>query len=390
VSVLWRAWIGLLTAVAFAVAFIFFHLPPTGTFAIHDSGNVTALLAFLVVAGAVIAVAQLAQRRALEAERRRAEADLAAQAARVLLGEGDLHEGLALVAERLAGALALPSAAVVVDRVGGPVSDPRREAFALGDAGWLVVPAGLPDRDRTELRERIAPALAPVLAAALRQSDVAKTAVLRAVSHDLRSPLTAIVTAGEALRSPTLGADERAELADVVVAEGSRLSRLIEKLLDLSRLQAGTDRRRVEPIALDEVLQAAADEVEGTFDVSVGDLPPLRADAAQLERAFANLLENAARYSAGQPVKVRARALHNRVVVRVVDRGPGIDRAQQERIFEPFHRGDDGHAGAGLGLAIVRGLIEANGGRVSVESLPGQGASFVVELPIEPVGAVAG
>jgi two-component system sensor histidine kinase KdpD len=285
-----------------------------------------------------------------------------------------------------------------------PDRDPRRETFALGDAGWLVVPAGLLDGERAELRDRIAPALAPVLAAALerarlqgevvetaalRQSDVAKTALLRAVSHDLRSPLTAIVTAGEALRSPTLGPDTRAELADVVVSEGSRLSRLIEKLLDLSRLQAGTGRQRVGPISLDEVLHAAADEVEGTFELSVGDLPAVRADAAQLERAFANLLENAARYSGGQPVKVRARALHNRVVVRVVDRGPGIDRGQQERIFEPFQRGDDRHTGAGLGLAIVRGLVEANRGRVWVESLPGQGASFVVELPLEPVGVGA-
>ena len=402
VSVLWPVWVGLLTAAACAIAFNFFHLPPTGTFAIHDSGNVTALIAFLVVATAVIAVAQLAQRRALEAERRRAETDLAAQAARVLLGEGDLEEGLALVSERLAAALALPSAAVVVGPAPDP--DPRREAFALGDAGWLVVPADLAPALRAQLRERIAPALAPVLAAALerarlegevvetaalRQSDVAKTAVLLAVSHDLRSPLTAIVTAGEALRSPALDAGERAELAEVVVSEGSRLSRLIDKLLDLSRLQAGTDRRRVEPISLDEVLHAAADEVEGRFELSVGELPPVRADAAQLERAFANLLENAARYSGGQPVKVRARALHNRVVVRVVDRGPGIDRAEQQRIFEPFHRGGGDHAGAGLGLAIVRGLIEANGGRVSVESLPGQGASFVVELPVEPVAAEA-
>jgi two-component system sensor histidine kinase KdpD len=400
VSVLWPAWVGALTALACATAFNFFHLPPTGTFAIHDSGNVTALVAFLAVAVAVITVAQLAQRRALEAERRRAEADLAAQAARVLLGEGDLQEGLALVSERIAAALSLPSAAVVV---APPEPDPRREAFALGDAGWLVVPAGLPRGLRDELRERFAPALAPVLAAALerarlqgevvetaalRQSDVAKTAVLRAVSHDLRSPLTAIVTAGEALRSPRLDAGERAELADVVVSEGSRLSRLIEKLLDLSRLQAGTERRRVALISLDEVLHAAADEVDGVFDLSIGELPSVRGDAAQLERAFANLLENAARYSGGQPVKVRARALHNRVVVRVVDRGPGIDRAHQQRIFEPFHRGDDdAHQGAGLGLAIVRGLIEANGGRVSVESLPGQGASFVVELPLEPVGA---
>ncbi len=406
VSTFWPLWLGLATAVASAAAFNYFHLPPTGRFTIDDSQNWVALGSLLTVAVAASSVAQIARRRAHEADMRRREADLAAQTARLLLGEGDLRDGLALVAERLAGALGLSSAAIVV----GPApTDERREAFALGDAGWLVVPAGLPAAVRERLASRVAPALAPVLAAALererlqgevvetaalRQSDVAKTAVLRAVSHDLRSPLTAMVTAGEALRSPALEPGEREELAGVVVDEGTRLSRLIEKLLDLSRLQAGTGAPRAEAISLEEVLRAAADDAEALqrgarFELSIGELPPLRADAAQLERAFANLLENAARYSAGQPVSVRARALHNRVLVRVVDRGPGIPRAEQERIFAPFHRGDGagGHRGAGLGLAIVRGLVEANGGRVWVESLPGQGSSFVVELPLERVEA---
>jgi two-component system sensor histidine kinase KdpD len=231
--------------------------------------------------------------------------------------------------------------------------------------------------------------------AALRQSDVAKTAVLRAVSHDLRSPLTAMVTAGEALRSPALDAAERDELASVVVDEGSRLSRLIEKLLDLSRLQSGTGTRRPELVEVDDLLREAAHDAGGTdrFELSLGELPPVRADAAQLERAFANLLENAARHSGGHPVIVRARAQQDRLVIRVVDRGPGIPRAEQERIFEPFYRGaatrGGRDAGAGLGLAIVRGLVEANGGRVWVESLPGQGSSFVVSLPLERAEALA-
>jgi two-component system sensor histidine kinase KdpD len=111
----------------------------------------------------------------------------------------------------------------------------------------------------------------------------------------------------------------------------------------------------------------------------------VRADAAQLDRVFVNLLENAAGHSAGHPVSVRAWATAGRVIMRVVDRGPGIPRAHQERVFEPFYRsGTDatGHRGAGLGLAIVRGFVEANAGRVWVESLPGQGTSFVVELPL--------
>jgi two-component system, OmpR family, sensor histidine kinase KdpD len=113
----------------------------------------------------------------------------------------------------------------------------------------------------------------------------------------------------------------------------------------------------------------------------------VRADAAQLERAFANVLENASRYSGGHPVSLRARAVGPRVVVRVVDRGPGIPSAQRERVFEPFYRAGTagtGHRGSGLGLAIARGFVEANGGTIAVESLPGQGTTFVVELPNVP------
>jgi two-component system sensor histidine kinase KdpD len=112
------------------------------------------------------------------------------------------------------------------------------------------------------------------------------------------------------------------------------------------------------------------------------ELPLILADAGQLERAFANLLENAARYSAGQPISVRARVSGGRLLVRVVDRGPGISPADQERIFEPFYRAGSDAAGSGLGLAIVKGFVEANGGHVHVESLPGQGTSFVVALPL--------
>ncbi|HEY2771738.1 MAG TPA: HAMP domain-containing sensor histidine kinase, partial [Solirubrobacteraceae bacterium] len=115
-------------------------------------------------------------------------------------------------------------------------------------------------------------------------------------------------------------------------------------------------------------------------------LPEVRADAAQLERAFANLLENARRYSNGQPVSAQARGGEAHVQVRVVDQGPGISPAERARIFEPFYRGPSSGspwAGSGLGLAIARGFIEANGGTISVESLPGQGTSFIVSLPLE-------
>jgi two-component system sensor histidine kinase KdpD len=143
-------------------------------------------------------------------------------------------------------------------------------------------------------------------------------------------------------------------------------------------------------VSLEEVLLAAreglgdgASEIRLTVD---HDVPDVRADAAQLERAFANLLENARRYSGGQPVAVHVRRTGSRVLVRVVDRGPGIEPSQRERIFEPFYRGPkvggEPWTGSGLGLAIARGFIEANGGTISVDSLPGQGTSFVVALPV--------
>jgi two-component system sensor histidine kinase KdpD len=223
--------------------------------------------------------------------------------------------------------------------------------------------------------------------AALRRSDDLKTAILRAVSHDLRSPLTAMVASGEALGSASLDAEERAALSRAVVEEGARLERVIEKLLDLSRLQAGDADPRLGWVDVDEVLTAAREHVSRGDLVRLQldpDLPPVRADAVQLERAFSNLMENAIGHGGGEPVSVRARRVGKRLVVRVVDRGPGIRLAEQDRIFEAFYRSRDAvrPTGSGLGLAIVRGFVEANGGTVRVESLPGQGASFVVEFPL--------
>ena len=163
----------------------------------------------------------------------------------------------------------------------------------------------------------------------------------------------------------------------------------------MSRLEARTAEPRVEWCSVEEVIHAAVDELAlpaGTFSLAIdAELPLIRADAAQLERAFANLLENSARHSGGHPVSVRARAVGPRIIVRIVDRGPGVPAAEKTRIFEPFYRApsevQNGHRGSGLGLAIVRGFVEGNGGRVWVESLPGQGATLVVELPLEPVAA---
>jgi two-component system sensor histidine kinase KdpD len=313
----------------------------------------------------------------------------------------------------MAQALELTSASIERQAVDG---DARRIALPLGDGeariGTLLLPAAIAPDVLARLQERIVPSLEAILGAAierdalqrevvetsaLRRSDVLKTALLRAVSHDLRSPLTAILTTVGALESGPLSDNERDELVADIEGEAQRLARLVDNLLDMSRLEGQTAEPRVEWCSVEEVIQVAIDELAlapGTFALAVdADLPLIRADAAQLERAFANLLDNAARHSGGHPVSVRARAVGHRVMVRIVDRGPGVPPAEKARIFEPFYRGSgrsnpaNGYRGSGLGLAIVRGFVEANGGRVWVESLPGQGSTFVVELPLEPVAA---
>ena len=406
VATVWGAWLGIATAVASALAFNFFHIEPTGRFTIADGEHWVALAVFFITALVASELAQRARQQAEQADERRREADLAAEMARLLLKAEDLDDARAAVAHRIASTLDLPSAAVEMRAVDG---DFRRLAFPLREGsrqlGTLLVPVDLPEATLARLQERVVPSLEALLgaaierdqllsnrveAAALRRTDVLKTALLRAVSHDLRSPLTAILNAAGPLQSGTITEEERSELASVITQEARRLSRLIDNLLDLSRLEAGAAEPQRDWCDLREVIHSAIEELglpNDTFQLQLGqELPLIKADSSQLQRAFVNLLGNSARYSGGHPVLVRAQPLHNRIMVRVVDRGPGIPPAQQDRVFEPFYTAGTqrtGHRGSGLGLAIVRGFVEANGGRVWVESLPHQGTTFALELPLE-------
>jgi two-component system sensor histidine kinase KdpD len=332
------------------------------------------------------------------AERRRVQADLAADLARIILGAQDPGEALPDAGARIAAASGLASAQLELGWVDG---DEQRAAIPLvseGErVGTLLVPRATAAGDLHEIESRIAPALSALMSAAerrrrleeqlvetraLRRSDVIKTALLRAVSHELRSPLTAIRTAAAGVASTTVSESERAELAAAISDESDRLARLIDNLLDLSRLEAGTLEPRREWYSLEEVVEAAAQGVSAHLDVELEpDLPLLQGDSALVERALGNLLENGARYSGGQPVSVRVTSVGKRIFVRVSDRGPGIPKEQLGHIFEPFYRleGSPG-SGSGLGLAIAKGFVEANGGKLRAQSLPGQGATFTIEF----------
>jgi K+-sensing histidine kinase KdpD len=330
VSTFWGLRLGLATSVLSAAAFNFFHIPPTGRFTIADEENWVALVVYLVAAVLASSLAELARARAEDAEMQRREAEEAVAKL----------EAMAAERERL-------------------------------------------QADAVEAR-------------ALRRSDELKTALLRSVSHDLRSPLTAILAAGEALGSPALTDEDRAELAGAVTGEAGRLSRLVDQLLDLSRLEAGAAEPRRDWSSVEEIARAAVDGVakppaEG-FRVKLDPhLPLIRVDAAQLERALGNVLDNSSRYAGGRHVSVRARVVGSRLVMRIVDGGRGISQTQLERIFDAFEHGEnqgaapgpDGQRGSGLGLAIAKGFVEANGGRIWAESLPGQGTAIVIEFPVE-------
>ena len=229
-----------------------------------------------------------------------------------------------------------------------------------------------------------------VEAETLRQADAVKTAVLHAVSHDLRSPLTAIRAASEGLDSPAvqLDAREREELFETIRIEVHRLERLVNNLLDLSRLEAGPARRTPELWTVDALVASAleqlgpeADRVETNFGVDVG---LVRVDGPQLHRVLVNLLENALKFSSpSDPIDVTVESGGGRILIRIRDRGPGIAEADRERIFDAFERGSNSGPGSGLGLAIARGFAEANGGRIWAEpgAEPAGGSIFVLELP---------
>jgi two-component system, OmpR family, sensor histidine kinase KdpD len=397
----------LATAALSVLALNFFFIEPRHRLTIADDHNVVAL-GVLLVAGFVVArlaaaaraQAKEAAERAEQALAREREAKLLAEAASSLLGSTDARTPT--ISPSLQRALA--EAGARLELCHAPAPHPGEVALPLrmsGGTGWLYI-----DRDGHWTREdadRVIKALSNVIALAqertriadtaaeaeaTRRADVAKTAIMHAISHDLRTPLTAISTAAGALREPGLSDEDREELASVVGTETDRLERMVTDLLDLSRIEAGAVNPQTDWCDLNDTIARAAEHVRlqrGDFPIAIDvapELPLVRADAAQLERVFTNLIDNAAKFSpTGKPVEVRGIAANRRVTIRVVDHGRGVPAAEQAQIFKPFVRGRDAQPGSGLGLAICRGFVEANGGRIALQSRGREGTAFAVSFP---------
>jgi two-component system sensor histidine kinase KdpD len=226
-------------------------------------------------------------------------------------------------------------------------------------------------------------------ASALSQANELRSALLAAVSHDLRTPLASIKTASSSLLSKvTFEPDAHRALLETIDAEADRLNDLVGNLLDMSRIQAGALVVKIQPIGVEEVLGGALvgiAEQEHPLRIDVPEtVPRVLADAALLERVLANVVDNAVAWSpAGEPVRIEAGSVGDRVHVRVVDRGPGIPVDARERVFQPFQRlGDSPNgSGVGLGLAVARGFVDAMGGDLTIDDTPGGGTTMTVNLP---------
>ncbi|HEY3682012.1 MAG TPA: sensor histidine kinase KdpD [Streptosporangiaceae bacterium] len=431
VGLIGGVWQSVVSAVLGSLLLNFFFTPPLYTLTIAKSENAFALAVFVAVGVAVASVVHLAALRSAQAARARAEASTLSLLATSFVGG---ERSLLTLLERVRETFGLTSVALlerdasgekpgwhVLESIGGaPCVNPENADTIVPVTDTLTLALtgqALPADDRRLLGAFASQAAAVVerrrlahqamQAKALAEGNRIRTALLAAVSHDLRTPLASIKASVSALRSPDLALDDEdeGELLAGIEESADRLDGLVGNLLDMSRLQTGAVRPLARPFGIDEIIPAALLAVppEAVRVDAPPDLPPVVADPGLLERALANVVENAVRHTppGAPPVLVSASAHSGRVELRVADRGPGVPDDAKERIFEPFQRlgdtptrgwgsprtkaGGASRTGVGLGLAVARGFVEAVDGTLHADDTPGGGLTMVFSLPAGPL-----
>jgi len=414
IAVTGGAWVAGAAAVAAFLLVNWYFTPPIHTWTISDGQNVLALIVFLVVAAVVSALVSAAARRAIEAARARSEAGSLVRLAGALLAEDD---PLPSIMQQLLTNFALRSVAVlrpvgpnewrVEAHAGEAIIERPEDATATSelpdDAVFAYDGPNLTGDDRRVLNAfvaQVAVALASrelradaSAAVALAEADALRTALLRAVSHDLRTPLASIKASASTLLADDLHLDDETvhQLHQTIDEEVDRLNELVSNLLAMSRLQAGALQLAYTDVGLDEIVGRAlvslGDRAGGVVVDVPDSLPRVRADPALAERAVANVVDNALAWSPPeQPVRIEAAVVGEDVVLRVIDRGPGIAPADRHRVFQPFQRLGDAQSrgGVGLGLAVARGFTEAIGGELQLEDTPGGGTTMTFGFRVAP------
>ena len=429
-----------------SLAYNFFFLPPIYTFTIADPTNVAALLVFTLVAFVVSNLAARARNQAVAARQRARTTEALYGFSRKLATSGTLDDVLWATAyqiaamTRLSCVLVLPQDGSLAVAAAYPPED-TLDAADLAAAKWSfenATPAGrgadtLPGARRLFLplrtargtigvigldsaREgalltpdgrRLLDALADQAALAIErvhlvmdldrarlsaETERLRQALLTSISHDLKTPLAAILGSAETLRDldASLSRPDKAELLGTVIEESERLNRFIANLLDMTRLEAGALAPKLAPHDVGEIvastLRRFPPAFAGKIELSIAhDLPMSTVDPILLEQALFNLLDNAGKYAGDAPVRVEGFREGNDVVLRVIDAGPGLPEGDLERVFDKFYRvrrGDSVRAGTGLGLAIARGFVEAMGGRLTAGNRTDRsGAFFTIACP---------
>jgi two-component system sensor histidine kinase KdpD len=403
---------GLLASFAAFALTNWFLTPPLHTLTVSAAENVVALSVFVLVTVVISVLVDRASRQSREASSARADAAALARSAGTLVGALD---PLSELLEQVRATFALDAASVLERTADGwwpthtsgmpellePEQGTSIDLSADGDLRLVVSGATLGSEQLVVLRAFADQLAMAVEARRLRadaaeadlvaEADALRSSLLQAVSHDFRTPLATIKASASGLLHTDVDftvQDRRLLLHDIEGA-ADRLDRMVRDLLDMSRLQAGALDLALRPVALEEVVGSALagiDTAQYRVDVDVPEsLPLVLADAALLERTVANLVSNAVAWSPNdRRVRVQAGLVGSVVDLRVIDRGPGVQQADRERIFVPFQRfGDRSHdAGAGLGLAIAKGFVDAMGARLDVDDTPGGGLTMTVRLPI--------
>ena len=408
-AVIGGVWPALAAAVAADLVVNFFFIPPYHTLVVDNPDNTIVLVVYLVTAGVVAVAVDMVARQQAAAARREVESTMLAQASARPVAE----DSLAQLLENIRSTFTMDTVALVEQSADGP-----RTVAQIGPASHGIPVLDVPAADNVRLiawgpeifaedrrvLERLATAAARThetqrLAAQaahardLAEVDKLRSALLTAVGHDLRTPLTGIKAAVSSLRQPDVEYtdDQQAELLATIEQSTDRLDALVDNLLSMSRLRAGALTVDLQPVALDAVVAQALlhTSTEGrAIDVQVpDDLPQAYADPGLLEHVIANLVANAHAASPPDlPIRLRGHRAGQRVDLHIIDYGPGIHPAIRPRMFEPFQRLNDRETttGLGLGLAIALGFTEAMDATLTPEDTPGGGLTMTVSLPTTP------
>ncbi|HSE97575.1 MAG TPA: ATP-binding protein, partial [Blastocatellia bacterium] len=433
---------GILGSVAGMLCFNFFFLPPFRTFTIHDPQNWVALFAFLITAVMASQLSAKARARARDAEKRREEVWRLYELSRAIIATPDSETAMSSTARQVVEVFGFDYCAVFASDIAGELqrvalasdisftpdqselaSSYRDGEVRMKDSGeggvkatyaplkvgvrsigvMVLVPSTI-DRATVEAvaglvalaieRARFLKELS--YTTALKQSDELKSALLASVSHDLRTPLTSIRAAVDSLLQEEIEWDKSAlrEFHIIISEEVERLARLVQNLLEMARIEAGelnpfTEWGSVSEI-FSSVLELAAPAIRN-HDIKVDldeDMPLVKLDPRLIAEALTNLVENAAKYSPpNTAILMKGRVNKNKLIISVKDQGEGIAPDEQERIFNKFYRSPrrdrQYKEGTGMGLAIARGIIQAHGGRIWVDSAPGVGTTFSFMIPVE-------